>query len=341
MQAFIKNRAGFWTCRALLGVIEGGFIPDVILYLSYYYTTTELPRRLSFFWLAYQSTNIVSAVSWSQRCSSACSADKFCFQFLAYGILRINQDGLYGWQWLFALEGMVTGVVGIVTWFYLPPSPYQTASWFRGKNGWFTEREEKIMANRILRDDPSKGDMHNRQGLSLKAIIESLSDYHMWPIYLIGLSWLLPTVPMQGYITLNLVAEGFGTFETNLLVIPAFFLFILGLLVGHSASLDLFTANLMSHSSGHGFPKQSTSDSFFLLCRNSGSCRASLHWSHYRQIEVHGPTMRFPFWFTPCHTSTLCLWRSQAATPEAYVHEPWHRRCITVSPAQYMTHSST
>ena len=67
------------------------------------------------------------------------------------------------------------------------------------------------MANRILRDDPSKGDMHNRQGLSLEAFRMGLSDYHMWPIYLIGLSWLIPSVPMQGYITLNMTAVGFGT----------------------------------------------------------------------------------------------------------------------------------
>lgn len=86
------------------------------------------------------------------------------------------------------------------------------------------------MANRILRDDPSKGDMHNRQGLSWSAFKACLSDYHMWPIYAIGLSWLIPTVPMQGYITLNMTEVGFGTFETNLLTIPAFVLFILGLL---------------------------------------------------------------------------------------------------------------
>ena len=56
----------------------------------------------------------------------------------------------------------ILGEIGIATYFYLPPSPYQTASRVRGKNGWFTEREEKIMCNRILRDDPSKGGMHNR-----------------------------------------------------------------------------------------------------------------------------------------------------------------------------------
>jgi hypothetical protein len=39
---------------------------------------------------------------------------------------------------------MLTGLIGIVSWFYLPPSPTQTASKFRGKDGWFNEREEKI-----------------------------------------------------------------------------------------------------------------------------------------------------------------------------------------------------
>ena len=44
----------------------------------------------------------------------------------------------------------------------MPPGPCQTPNWFRGKDGWFTEREELILVNRLLRDDPSKGDMNNR-----------------------------------------------------------------------------------------------------------------------------------------------------------------------------------
>ncbi|KAF2190867.1 MFS general substrate transporter [Zopfia rhizophila CBS 207.26] len=212
MQAFLNGRKSFFACRALLGLIEGGFIPDNILYLSYFYTGWELPARLSWFWVSYQSTQIISA-------------------FFAYGILRLRgHNGMEGWRWLFALEGMLTGLIGIISWFYLPPSPTQTASRFRGKNGWFNEREEKIMVNRILRDDPSKGDMHNRQALSFGMFWECIKDYHMWPIYVLGLSWLIPTQPMTAYLTLQLKAIGFDTFQTNLLTIPAYALFIVQLL---------------------------------------------------------------------------------------------------------------
>lgn len=137
-QSRLSGASSFYATRALLGLIEGGFIPDVILYLSYFYKSRELPLRLSFFWAAYISTNIVSA-------------------FLAYGILRLRHvTDWEGWRWLFALEGGLTALIGILSWFYLPPSPTETASWFRGKDGWFTEREEKIMVNRVLRDDPGK-----------------------------------------------------------------------------------------------------------------------------------------------------------------------------------------
>lgn len=30
-QAFIHNRSGFWACRALLGLIEGGFVSVILL----------------------------------------------------------------------------------------------------------------------------------------------------------------------------------------------------------------------------------------------------------------------------------------------------------------------
>jgi MFS family permease len=217
-QAALSGRTSFFICRSLLGLIEGGFIPDTILFLSYFYKNAELPRRLSWFWTSYQSTQIVGA-------------------FLAYGILHLRgHSGLKeGWRYLFCIEGSLTGAIGIFTWLYLPASPTQTArhglkGLLRPKKGWFTEREEVIMVTRILRDDPGKATMHNRQGISWSAFKECLTDYDMWPIYVLGLSWTIPFTPPQAYITLTCKALGFDTFETNLLTIPAFTLFILQLL---------------------------------------------------------------------------------------------------------------
>lgn len=48
-QAGLKNRAGFYVIKVLLGLLMGGFIPDVVLWLTYYYKSNELPTRLAWF----------------------------------------------------------------------------------------------------------------------------------------------------------------------------------------------------------------------------------------------------------------------------------------------------
>jgi hypothetical protein len=118
------------------------------------------------------------------------------------------------------IEGILTLGLGIWSVFMMAPSPTQTKAWWR-KDGWFTEHEEKILVNRILRDDPSKGDMHNRQAITPMMLLKSLADWHLWPIYIIGMTWSIPTGPPQQYLTLTLRGLGFDTFESNLLSIPA------------------------------------------------------------------------------------------------------------------------
>ncbi|KAJ3049956.1 hypothetical protein HK097_009063 [Rhizophlyctis rosea] len=201
--AWLTGRTTFYVTRSLLGLLEGGFIPDVVLYLSYFYKKNELPIRLSWFWTAYTITNVVSA-------------------FIAFGLLRLRGTlGWAGWQWLFALEGGLTFFIGVFSFFYLPPSPTQTASKFRGKDGWFSVREETIMVTRILKDDPSKGDMHNRQALSLSKFWATLKDFDMYPIYYVGLSHLIPNASPSQYLTLTIRAMKFDTYTTTLLTVPA------------------------------------------------------------------------------------------------------------------------
>ena len=114
--------------------------------------------------------------------------------FIAYGVLHLRGTlGKAGWQYVFRLlysfmclvlqfnqvvvlnrvsrycryynylpliscissRGLITLVIGITTFFMMPPSPTQTRKWYR-PNGWFTEREETIIVSRVLRDDPTK-----------------------------------------------------------------------------------------------------------------------------------------------------------------------------------------
>jgi MFS family permease len=136
-QAGLNGKASFFVTRALIGLLEGGFVADTILYLSYYYTANELTIRLSFFWVTLTGTNILGS-------------------FLAAGILQLRHvTGVPGWKWLFGIEGGLTFLIGLWAYFYLPAGPTQTAGGIRGK-GWFTEREEVIIVNKVLRDDPTK-----------------------------------------------------------------------------------------------------------------------------------------------------------------------------------------
>lgn len=121
-QFWLSGRSSFLATRALLGILQGGFIPDIILYLSYFYKHFELSIRLSFFWTALSTSDILSAL-------------------IAYGLLHMRGvGGRSGWRWLFLLEGLLTFVIGILSALLMPPGPCQTPSWFRGKKGWFDER---------------------------------------------------------------------------------------------------------------------------------------------------------------------------------------------------------
>lgn len=92
---------------------------------------------------------------------------------------------------LFLLEGAFTFLIGVASWILLPASISQTAGRGRGK-GWFSEREEKILVNRLLRDDPSKGDMHNRQAVGPVRLWKCLKDYDLWPLYMVSIEFLAP-----------------------------------------------------------------------------------------------------------------------------------------------------
>lgn len=72
----------------------------------------------------------------------------------------------------------------------MPPSITEPAVAFKradGTNKWWTEEEEKILVNRLLRDDPTKGDLNNRTAVTPKGIWRTLSNFDLWPIFIVGI----------------------------------------------------------------------------------------------------------------------------------------------------------
>ncbi|CDK25208.1 unnamed protein product [Kuraishia capsulata CBS 1993] len=200
-QAALKNRAGFLATRCLLGFFQGGFDADLSIWISYFYKNSELPMRYTLFYAGYPLTNIWSSL-------------------LSFAILRLRgHKNWAGWQWLFLIEGAFTLVIGFLSYFLMPASAVQTRKWYRPK-GWYTDREEKIVVNRVLRDDPSKGDMHNRRPVTPKELWKGLCDYDMWPLYVLRIMSDIGSAPVSAYMTLTLRKLGFSTLNTNLLSIP-------------------------------------------------------------------------------------------------------------------------
>ncbi|KAL6709355.1 hypothetical protein ACN47E_001762 [Coniothyrium glycines] len=210
-QAWMHDRTSFYLGRAAIGLCEGGFIPGVILFATYFYKTKELALRLAAFWSTLNVARVISAL-------------------LAAGILEMRGiGGKPGWFWLFLLEGLLTVVIAFVSFLYLPAAPTATKTvlW---RSGWYTEREEVIMVNRILRDDPAKGLTALKEPATLKDIRAAWSDKSMWGLYFIGLIAYIPASPVQGYLTLTLKRLGFTTFNSNMLTVPSAVLQIITML---------------------------------------------------------------------------------------------------------------
>ncbi|TIC55804.1 MFS general substrate transporter [Wallemia mellicola] len=193
-QFWLRGRTSFFATRFLIAFFQGGFIPDTILYLSYYYTKTELPIRIALFYTINPIADLVTA-------------------FLSVGLLEMRGIlGYEGWRWMYLIEALITLVIGIAAFFYLPAGPTQTKI--------FNEKEEKIITNKILRDDPGKASMHNRQLLTPRMLLKSLLDWDQFPLLLLGFTFNLPSYPVKNYLQQSFKSLGFSTVMSNLLTIP-------------------------------------------------------------------------------------------------------------------------
>ncbi|MDR3524300.1 MAG: MFS transporter [Acetobacteraceae bacterium] len=116
-----------YSLRFLVGVAEAGFLPGVLLYLTYWFPPSHRGRATAIFFLAQPITIILGGP-------------------LSGLIMRLDGlQGLMGWQWLFLLEGLPSIVLGMTALFYLTDSP--------AKAHWLTDAEKQLLAGRIAREE--------------------------------------------------------------------------------------------------------------------------------------------------------------------------------------------
>lgn len=108
---FVSTPAAYYALRFMLGVFEAGFFPGIVLYITYWFPANRRAAIVSVFIAGVAVAGILGGLfsGWIMRDMG--------------GVF-----GLFGWQWMFAFEGLPAVVLGLVAWLTLVDSPSQ-ARW--------------------------------------------------------------------------------------------------------------------------------------------------------------------------------------------------------------------
>jgi MFS family permease len=128
---FAKTPGLFYTLRFILGMVESGFFPGVVLYLTFWFPRSHLAKTVSMF---------MSAIALSGAFGSP---------FSGWIMAKMgNTWGLANWQWLFLLEGIPSTIAGIVALFYLTDGP-SCAHWLKPE-------EREVVIRSLAREEALK-----------------------------------------------------------------------------------------------------------------------------------------------------------------------------------------
>lgn len=123
---FATGPTSLYVLRMLVGIAEAGFLPGILVYLTYWFPAYFRARANALFMVAMPVT--------------------MAFGSLASGYI-LGMDGildLKGWQWLFLLEGFPSVILGILVWFYLDDSP--------AKAKWLTKEDKESLQEMMDQD---------------------------------------------------------------------------------------------------------------------------------------------------------------------------------------------
>jgi MFS family permease len=141
--AFIQSVPQFYALRFLLGMAEAGFVPGVLLYLTYWAPEQYRGRLNAYFLLAIPIAGVVTAL-------------------ISGVLLKLHgMWGLAGWQLVFLIEALPALVLGVFIYFYLDDRPADAR--------WLNDAEKSALTSALARD---RADASN--GAELSAVLPAL-----------------------------------------------------------------------------------------------------------------------------------------------------------------------
>ena len=158
---FAHNATTFYLFRFLLGVMEAGFFPGVIYYLTYWYPSAMRARSIGLFYFGVPLALIIGGP-------------------LSGWLLEFDGSaGLKGWQWMFLVEGILAMLVGIWAYWYLDDKPASAR--------WLSEEQKQDLKQILDKEESVKQD-HGPASV-LKALSDPKVLYLCFLYFLIQLSF--------------------------------------------------------------------------------------------------------------------------------------------------------
>jgi sugar phosphate permease len=151
---FVQGPISFYILRFLLGIMEAGFFPGVILFLTYWIPARHLSRARGYFYAGIAIAGIVGNP-------------------LSGALLELDGVfGLRGIQWMFMVEGLLAIAVGVWAYFYLTDKPTDAT--------WLPDDQRHALVETIAAEDTAKADGHGPQ-----KVLSALGNWRVWYFSLI------------------------------------------------------------------------------------------------------------------------------------------------------------
>lgn len=182
--ALVNSVNSFYLVRFLLGVAEAGFVPGLLLYVTYWYPERFRAGAISKIWAATAIAVVIGSP-------------------VSGALLSVSWFGISGWRWMFIFEGAPAVLLAVVALKYLTDRPEKAL--------WLTAVEREWLKRELLRDDMAKKDVQ------VASLTSSLTSSRVWLLSFayfslgcgfFGLNFWLPQIIKQASGASN-IAVGF------------------------------------------------------------------------------------------------------------------------------------